>query len=133
VDDFGRPCFRVTKAPNWWEIPARMFMPVDVAACSGGSNSPKTPVGKSGNPMDVPKGTNDGGIVNGIEYKKHAFDQMQSRGITPSVVENTIKNGTATPGKNPGTTAYYDKTNNVTVITNSNGAVITTSFGEIKQ
>jgi hypothetical protein len=43
---------------------------------------------------------------------------MQARGITPSVVENTIQHGRPFTGKTPGTTGYYDPVNNIRVITN---------------
>ena len=59
---------------------------------------------------------------------------MQADDIPPSVVSNAIENSTQMPGKNPGTTAYYDPANNITVITNStNGTVITVSRGRIPQ
>ena len=59
---------------------------------------------------------------------------MQADGVPPSVVENTIGNGTQIIGKNPGTTAFYDPVNNVTVITDTaTGKVVTVSRGFIKQ
>jgi len=59
---------------------------------------------------------------------------MQADGITPSVVSNTIENGGQIPGKVPGTTAYYDSVNNITVITDSiTGKVVTVSRGRIVQ
>lgn len=82
------------------------------------------PVGRLGSPMDVPRGTNAPGSVGGIEYSGHAFDQMQGRGLTPSVVRNTIEHGASSPGRN-GATVHYDSVNNTTVITNQSGRVIT--------
>ena len=82
------------------------------------------PVGRRGSPMDVPPRTNVPGTVEGIEYSGHAFDQMQGRGMTPSVVKNTIEHGVSTPGRN-GATVHYDSINNTTVITNPSGRVIT--------
>jgi RHS repeat-associated protein len=74
------------------------------------------------------------GEVGGRPYSGHAFDQMQNRGIMPSVVENTVQHGKTTPGKIPGTTAHYDPVNNVTVITDANsGRVVTVGHGQIKQ
>jgi hypothetical protein len=59
---------------------------------------------------------------------------MQSDGIVPSAVQNAIETGTAVSGKNPGTVAYYDSVNNITVFTSSSsGKVITVSFGKIRQ
>jgi hypothetical protein len=40
-----------------------------------------TPVGRSGNPIDVKPGTNQPGSVGGRDYIGHAFGQMQGRGI----------------------------------------------------
>jgi RHS repeat-associated protein len=99
-----------------------------------GDKDPSTPTGQSGSPMDVEDGTNSPGSVSGRDYSGHAFDQMQSEGITPSVVNNTIENGGQVPGKMPGTTAYYDPVNNITVVTDSTtGRVVTVSRGRIKQ
>jgi filamentous hemagglutinin len=55
-------------------------------------------------------------------------------GIVPSVVQNAIETGTPVPGKSPGTVAYYDSANNITVVTSSSsGKVIPVSFGKIRQ
>jgi hypothetical protein len=63
-------------------------------------------------------------------YSGHALDQMQNRGVYPSVVENTIQNGVTFAGNRPATHGVYDPVNNVTVIQNSNtGNVITVRFG----
>ena len=58
------------------------------------------------------------GEVNGRLYTGHAFDQMQKRGIMPSVVDNTIESGITFPTK-AGTTGYYDSINKVQAIVNS--------------
>lgn len=59
---------------------------------------------------------------------------MQRQGITPTTVENAIRPENAVVGKRPGTTAYYDNKNNITVITDTNtGSVVTVDFGRIKQ
>jgi Domain of unknown function (DUF4258) len=44
--------------------------------------------------MEVAPGTNKPTTINGIDYSGHALDQMQERGLVPSVVQNTIENGT---------------------------------------
>nr|WP_231398269.1 hypothetical protein [Photorhabdus temperata] len=54
---------------------------------------------------------------------------MQDRGITPSVVENTIKNGMSTPSRG-GTTVHYDPMNNVSIVTNESGKVVTVKYGK---
>jgi filamentous hemagglutinin len=59
---------------------------------------------------------------------------MQARGIPSSAVENTIQAGRQTTGKIPGTTAYYEPVNDITVITNSTtGNVVTVGHGCIRQ
>ncbi len=67
--------------------------------------------------------------INGRQYSGHALDRMQDRGILPSVVENTINTGQKSPSQN-GKYIHYDSTNNVTVITNQSGGVVTTRYGK---
>ncbi|WP_322905764.1 RHS repeat-associated core domain-containing protein [Paenibacillus campi] len=57
------------------------------------------------------------------EYNDFINKQVDPRGITPSVVEDTIKNGTKTPGNTQGTSVY--QSDRVRVVTNANGDVIT--------
>lgn len=83
--------------------------------------------------MNVKKGTNSPQTINDINYTGHALDEMQSEGIVPSAVENTVKGSQGVHGKIPGTTAHYDPVNNVTVIINAAGDVVTVSSGNIKQ
>ncbi|MCW5746787.1 MAG: DUF4258 domain-containing protein [Alphaproteobacteria bacterium] len=72
---------------------------------------------------------NSATTIGGRQYSGHALDQMQNRGIMPSVVENTIRTGTAFPTR-AGTTGYYDAVNNIRVITNTaTGRVVTTIPG----
>jgi len=88
------------------------------------------PVGRKEAPLKVVSETNTSQIIAGREYSGHALDRMQRRGLTPSVVENTIESGTSMSG----TTAYHDAVNNVTVIINTNsGRVVTVSYGKIRQ
>jgi len=85
----------------------------------------RTPVGRSGNPMSVPGPQNVRTVINGREYSGHALDQMQGRGFVPSVVEDTIQQGTTFPAR-AGTTGVYDAVNNVRVITDTaTGRVVT--------
>jgi filamentous hemagglutinin len=68
--------------------------------------------------------------ISGRMYSGHALDQMQNRGLVPSVVENTIQQGKLFPTR-AGTTGFYDPVNNLRVITNSNnGRVVTVIPGE---
>jgi len=68
-----------------------------------------------------------GEVVGSKRYSAHALGQMEERGILPSVVENTLNTGARGAGKYPGTSAYYDKVNNVTVIVNDKTKVVITT------
>jgi len=100
-------------------------------------NYASLPVGKKGwelkNPLFQPI-KNPATTINGRQYTGHAIDQMQNRGIFPSAVENTIKNGLNFTGKQQDTQLYYVAANNISVIVNKiNEIVITTTFGQIIQ
>jgi hypothetical protein len=82
------------------------------------------PAGRRGAPIHVQPGTNVATEINGVRYTGHAIDQMQGRGIPPSVVENTVRHGQRSAGYD-GATRVYDPTNDVTVILNPNGSVKT--------
>ncbi len=71
---------------------------------------------------------NDPTTIADTNYSGHAIDRMQDRGIMPSVVQNTIDTGTSTPSR-LGTTVYYDSVNNVSVVVNSEGKVVTVKYG----
>jgi len=89
-----------------------------------------TPVGRSGNPGDVAPGTNSPATINGRDYTGHALDQMQGRGIPPSVVEDTIQHGAPTAGNTPGEIVHYSSTNNMSVVTDAaSGRVVTVHPG----
>ena len=82
-----------------------------------------TPVGRRGAPMNVLPGTNAATTIGDRKFTGHALDQMQGRGVTPTVVENAIQNGARSPGNRPGT--YQHSSDGVRVITNSSGDVVT--------
>jgi filamentous hemagglutinin len=88
-----------------------------------------TPVGRKGKEIQVPR-SNKPAKIAGRDYSGHALDRMQERGLTPSAVENTIQHGSVRPGRDPGTTAHYDSRNNLTVITNETGGVVTARRGK---
>lgn len=44
--------------------------------------------------------------IQGRAYSAHALDQMQNRGFTPSVIEQTIGKSSYSTGKNPGTMVF---------------------------
>lgn len=74
--------------------------------------------------MNVSKGTNKPTNINGRDFSGHALDQMQGRGIPPSVVEDAIQNGSPVPGNTPGTTKIVGQ-NGVNVVINNSGRVVT--------
>ncbi|WP_434112804.1 RHS repeat-associated core domain-containing protein [Paraburkholderia caffeinilytica] len=105
---------------------------VPTTALNGALAGATSPVGRSGSPMTVPRGTNIPTTIDGIGYSGHAIDQMQGRGVPPSAVQNTIQSGVVYP-TGAGTTGIYDSVNNVRVITNSaTGLVITVIPGAPK-
>lgn len=81
-----------------------------------------TPVGRIGNELRVSPGTNQASVINGRTFTGHALDRMQGRGLVPSVVEDTIRNGVVTAGRG-GSTIYTS--NQARVILNPNGSVKT--------
>ena len=114
-------------------------------ARTGGSGSGSSPPpaagppassfsGSSRAPLQAPAGVpprNEPGQFNRVPYTGHAFDQMQNRGIPPSVVDQAITSGLPRLGNTPGTTRYYDPINNLSVIRdNRTGTVITVRPGD---
>lgn len=93
------------------------------------------PMGSKRNPMNQPSNPsyqpvrNQPSTISNREYSGHALDRMQDRGITPSVVENTIKNGRSTPSRG-GTTVHYDPESKVSIVTNESGRVVTVKYGD---
>jgi filamentous hemagglutinin len=104
-------------------------------ASNSGNSDASLPMGSKSNQFNQPKNPayqptrNTPGAVDGTDYAGHAFDRMQDRGLTPSVIQNTIENGVPTPSRG-GTTVFYDSVNNVSVVTNSEGKVITVKYGK---
>ena len=83
-------------------------------------------------PLQAPTGLsprNEPGEFNGVPYSGHAFDQLQNRGIPPSVSDQALREGQQSPGNVPGTTTYYDPVNKITVVRNASGKVITVRPG----
>ncbi|MCQ4389002.1 hemagglutinin repeat-containing protein [Enterobacter cloacae] len=92
------------------------------------------PMGSKRNPMNQPSNPsyqpvrNQPATISNREYSGHALGRMQDRGVTPSVVENTIKNGQSTPGRG-GTTVHFDPESKISVVTNETGRVVTVKYG----
>jgi filamentous hemagglutinin len=61
----------------------------------------------------------------------HTVDRMQGRGIPPSVVNDAISNGQVV-GRSGDTTIHYSPENNVSVVVNSDGRVVTVGYGQFK-
>jgi hypothetical protein len=88
-------------------------------------------MGRKGSEMLVEPGTNVPGVVNGRAYSAHAFDQMQGRGIMPSVVDDTIATGVPAASRGA-TTVFYGAGNNISVVVNAEGKVVTVSYGDLR-
>jgi hypothetical protein len=98
-----------------------------------GETQAMTPTRRRGAPIKVRPGTNPPAMIGGRYYSGHALDQMQSRGILPSVVEYTIARGVHSPSSEPDTTKFYDPANGLVVVVNQAGGVVTTWFAERDQ
>ena len=86
---------------------------------------------KYGGEIQVAPGTNIPGVVNGRAYSGHALDQMQARGIMPSVVDDAIATGASAPSRG-GTSVFYGAGKDVSVVVNSQGKVVTVSYGDLR-
>lgn len=58
------------------------------------------------------------GKIGDIPYSGHAFDQMQNRGLPPSVAEQAMQEGIPSPGQTIEKVEYYDPVNRVVVVRN---------------
>jgi RHS repeat-associated protein len=86
---------------------------------------------KYGWELKVAPGTNSPAVIGGRSYSGHALDQMQGRGILPSAVEDAIGYSTPAPSRG-GTSVFYSSANDLSVVVNSEGRVVTTSFGDLR-
>lgn len=99
---------------------------------AGDAPHPSSPVGRKGSPLTVPTGTNSAAMIGGRMYSGHALDEMQSDGITPTVVEDAIARGAVRRG--PTTIVYHGADNNISVVVgNATDAVVTVTRGEIRR
>jgi len=86
---------------------------------------PAEAVGRKGAPQKNPpyqRVQNEPATINGRQYTGHALDQMRNRGLTPSVVEDSIARGTPSAGDG-GATIYT--TDQARVVLSPDGRVIT--------
>ncbi|WP_420836702.1 pre-toxin TG domain-containing protein [Calidithermus terrae] len=113
ADTFDK--FRLLTKEHWPTVPSR----------STGNPPASAPHGKRGFPIEIPRGTNSPATINGIDYSGHALDQMQRRGITPSVVEEAVAYGIVRPARE-GTWEFYDAKNGISVIVSSTTSKIIT-------
>lgn len=91
-------------------------------AAAGEETAARTPVGTRGSPLWVAPGTNADRAIDGISYSGHALDEMQSEGITPSVVKDAIENGSKVPSYGDRMAHFGD---GVKVVTDRTRKVIT--------
>jgi RHS repeat-associated protein len=89
------------------------------------SDDPRSPMGRRGQPTIMPPGTNQPAMIGNRLFTGHALDQMQSRGITPSVVLNTLETVKPTSGNTAGSLVFDDSNNGVRVVINPNGSIKT--------
>jgi RHS repeat-associated protein len=108
--------------PNW--LSAIPWIAPLVKAAKGGGKfvDAATPVGRRGSPLDVPRGSNPPARIGDRDFTGHALDQMQARGVTPTVVNDTIKRGVESAGRDG---ARIFKTDQLKVILNPSGSVKT--------
>ncbi len=93
---------------------------------------PQSPTGQRGGPMRVEPGTNGPATIDGIPFKGHALDEMQSDGIPLSAVNRALRVGAIEPGKY-GRTIFYDAVNNISVVQDPSGEIVTVSYGHLHE
>jgi len=68
-------------------------------------------------------------VIGKQRFSAHALTRMEERGVPPSVVANTIRQGIKMPSRN-GTSIFHDYENNVTVVDDKTRNVITVRRGK---
>ncbi len=93
----------------------------------GVGRTPATaPVGRKNNPLENLSDTptrNADEVINGRRFTGHSLDQAQNRGLTPSVIDDAIKNGSKSADPIPGRSRNFSPKNNITVITEGNDVI----------
>lgn len=67
--------------------------------------------------------------IDGTDFSGHLLDRLQDRGIPISVVKEAINHGVKSDLGN-GISKYHDAKNNISVIVNNEGKVITVRYGK---
>jgi RHS repeat-associated protein len=83
--------------------------------------------GQRGFELRNPRGTtrNSDETIGGRRFSGHALDQMQNRGLMPSLIEDTISRGVRCDTTISGRSGYYSFANRLTVIIDADGSVVT--------
>lgn len=90
--------------------------------------SSSTPLGSSRRELanvSYQRRRNRAGVVDGVAYSGHAFDQMQNRGITHTVVQHALEHGEPFETR-PDTFGLYNATNKIRVIVNASTRQVVT-------
>ena len=92
------------------------------------SGSRKNPFNQPKNP-EYQKSRNAASNIDGTDFSGHSLDRLQDRGIPISVVKEAINYGVKSDLGN-GISKYHDAKNNISVIVNNEGKVITVRYGK---
>lgn len=92
------------------------------------SGSRKNPFNQPKNP-EYQKSRNAASNIDGTDFSGHSLDRLQDRGIPISVVKEAINHGVKSDLGN-GISKYHDAKNNIGVIVNNEGKVITVRYGK---
>lgn len=71
------------------------------------------------------------GLRSGEEFEVASLAPASGRGIMPSVVDDTIATGVPAASRGA-TTVYYEAGNNISVVVNAEGKVVTVSYGDLR-
>lgn len=74
---------------------------------------------------------NQEAVIDRHRYTGHALDRMQNRGIVPSVVEDSIRNGRAYPTNHSARRQQYSSRNDIPTIVEEDD-VVSMRFGKPK-
>jgi hypothetical protein len=119
----ANPCDPNAEAGMWLGIVGGLLDGAGEAKLASKTEEVTSFLGSKRNQLqNLQKVRNEPAVINGRQYTGHALDQMQNRGLVPSVVEDTLARGTQTAGRD-GATIYT--TEQARVIVNPNGSIKT--------